>query len=77
MKDFYDMLGITANPSMVYHPQTNGQTGRKNAEIKKYLHMFVNNRQDDWADWVSLAEFMINNRTASLTGQSPFFLNLG
>lgn len=37
----------------------------------------MNYRQDDWADWLSLAEFTCNNRTHSSTGYSPFWLNYG
>jgi hypothetical protein len=70
-------LGIEANPSTAYHPQTDGQTERQNAEIEKYLRAWINERQDDWSEWLPMAEFAINNRVASATGVSPFFLNHG
>lgn len=34
-------LGITLRPSSAYHPQTNGQTERINAELEKYLRAYV------------------------------------
>jgi len=77
MNELYKMLDIEPAPSTAYHPETNGQTERENAEIVKYLRQFCNNRKDDWAEWLALAEFAINNRATSTTGQTPFFLNHG
>jgi len=77
MTEFYRMVGITANPSTAYHPQTDGQTERANAEVEKYLRAWINTRQDDWAEWLAIAEFAINNRTTTATGVSPFELNYG
>jgi hypothetical protein len=45
--------------------------------VEKYLRMFVNNRQDDWVDWLPIAEFAYNNAVHEATGYSPFFLNRG
>lgn len=62
---------------MAYHPQTDGQTERMNQEIEKYLCMFINEKQTDWADWLRPAEFALNNQANWATGYSPFFLNHG
>ncbi len=77
MKDLYDLLQIKGNFSTAYHPQTDGQTERVNQEVEKYLRMFVNHLQTDWAEWLSLAAFAHNNRTHSSTGKSPFEVNYG
>jgi hypothetical protein len=45
--------------------------------VEKFLHMFVTHRQDDWADWLPLAEFAYNNAKHEATGYSPFYLNHG
>ena len=45
------LLGVGLTPSTAHHPQTDGQTERVNQEIKTYLCVFINHRQDDWADW--------------------------
>ena len=42
---------------MAYHPQMDGQTERVNQEVKQFLHLFVNQRQDNWYDWLLIAEF--------------------
>ena len=41
-------------------PQTNGQTECINQEVKQYLWLFVNFHQDDWVEWLLLAEFSYN-----------------
>lgn len=70
-------LAVTLRPSSAFHPQTNGQTERINAELEQYLRLFVDWAQDDWADWLPLAEFAGNNTVSETTGVSPFFANYG
>lgn len=77
IRDLYRKLGIVGNPSTAYHPQTDGQTERVNQEIENYLRIFVNHRQDDWADWLPLAAFTYRNRKHSATGYSPFYMTHG
>jgi hypothetical protein len=77
MRALYKRLRIEGNPSTAYHPQTNGQTERMNAEVELYLKHWVNDKQDDWADWVGAAQFALNNRVASATKVSPFFMVYG
>jgi len=77
MKELCSQLGIERNPSTAYHPQTNGQTERVNQELKQYLRLYCNYRQNDWAEWLSIVEFPYNNQIHSSTGQSPFMINLG
>ena len=61
MKEFYAMVGVKVNPSTAFHPQTDGQTKRVYQEIKEYLWAYVDHLQDDWAEWLSTAEFTLNN----------------
>ena len=77
MTELFEILRIKGNPSTAYHPQTDGQTERVNQEIKEFLAMFVNEKQDDWSDWLAIAQFCHNDREHSATGYSPFFLNYG
>jgi hypothetical protein len=37
----------------------------------------MNFRQDDWTDWLPLAEFAVNNVISETTGVSLFFANYG
>ena len=77
MRELNRLLDIHTSPSTAYHPQSDGQTERVNQEIEQYLRVFVNHRQDDWAEWLPLAEFCHNNRVQASTRQSRFMLNTG
>src|SRR5882724_9351834 len=63
--------------STAYHPQTNGHTERVNQEVKQFLRLFVNQCQDDWDEWLSIAEFTYNNRVHTSMHSSPFMLDTG
>src|SRR5258707_3248505 len=69
------LLGVKLTPSTSYHPQTDGQTERMNQEIEAYLQVFVSHRQDDWANWLLLAEFAYNNKVHTATHWTPFELD--
>ena len=73
----YTALGIENATSTAYHPQTDGQTERVNQELEQYLRCYTSQVQDDWAKYVSLAEFAYNNRKHSATTKSPFEIILG
>jgi hypothetical protein len=77
MKELYKLVGIEGNPSMAYHPQMDRQMEWMNHEVEKYLHIFTNHQQDDWVDWLPLAEFAYNNMVNEATGTTPFYLNKG
>jgi len=70
-------LGIERNLSTAYHPETDGQTERINSVMEQYLRSYVNYQQDDWHQWLALAEFATNNHVSETTGVSPFFANYG
>jgi len=70
-------LGIEPRLSTAFHPQTDGQTERINSVMEQYLRCYVNYLQDDWSEWLPLAEFASNNHTSETTATSPFFANLG
>ena len=71
-KELNKILGIHTKLSTAFHPQTNGQTERANQEIEQYLRTFVNQRQDNWPEWLALTEFTHNNRIQASTQTSPF-----
>jgi transposase InsO family protein len=57
-------LGIDRQMSTAFHPQTDGQTEQMNAGMEQCLRVFVNHQQDDWVQWLPLAEFAANNRVS-------------
>src|SRR5258707_13317352 len=71
------LLGVKLTPSTSYHPQTDGQMECVNQEIEAYRRVFVSHRQDDWADWLPLAEFAYNNKVHAATHWTPFELDVG
>ena len=77
MRNLYKLIGIEGNPSTAYHPQTNGQTEWVNQEVEQYLRIYINHHQDDWVDWLPIAEFSLNNKIQTSTGYLPFFINRG
>jgi len=62
---------------MVFHSQTNGQIERVNQELEQYLRMFIDYRQEQWPDWLGMAEFVYNNKVHSSTKVLPFKTNYG
>ena len=77
MRGLSKILGIKIAALTAYHPQMDSQTKRVNQEVEQFLCLFVNQRQDDWYDWLSIAEFAYNNRVHALTQTSPFMLDAG
>jgi hypothetical protein len=72
-----EILKISPKLSSSYHPQTDGQSERTNQTLEQYLRCFINYQQDDWVDFLYMAEFAYNNSIHSSTGYSPFFANTG
>lgn len=66
-------LDIQLAPSTAYHPQTDGQTERTNQTLETFLKHFISFRQDNWVDWLPLAEFSFNNAVSTSTKITPFF----
>jgi len=77
MKELNNLLGIQTKLSMAYYPQTDGQTERINQELEQYLRVFINHRQEQWPDWLGMAEFAYNNKVHTVTKTSPFKANYG
>jgi hypothetical protein len=45
--------------------------------MEQYLRAYVNYQQDNWAQYLPLAEFTANNHVSETTGLLPFFMNYG
>jgi len=75
MRELNRMLGIKSKLSIVFHSQTNGQMERVNQELEQYLRMFIDHRQEQWPDWLEMAEFAYNNKAHSSTKMSSFKAN--
>ena len=72
MGELYKILEIKRKMSTAFHPQTEGQTEWLNCEINTYLCIYVSDRQQDWAKWIKITQFVWNNTVLSVTTDSPF-----
>jgi len=50
---------------------------RINQELKQYLRVFIDHRQEQWPDWLEMAEFVYNNKIYVTTKVLPFKANYG
>ena len=75
MQELNRMLGIKSKLSTAFYPQTDRQTERVNQELEQYLRIFIDHRQEQWSDWLGIAEFAYNNKVHSSTKTSPFKAN--
>jgi len=75
MKELNNLLEIQMKLSTAYHPQIDGQTERINQELEQYLRVFINHRQEQWPDWLGMAEFAYNNKIHMATKILPFKAN--
>ena len=69
------MLGIKTKLLISFHLQTDGQTKWMNQELEQYLWSFVDYRQNDWPEWLVIAEFAVNIKAHSATKVSLFIAN--
>ena len=70
-------MGIEQNISTVYHPRTDGQSEHMNQWVETFLRFVTNYKQDDWARWLPMAQFVHNNWPSDTTRKSLFFLLMG
>jgi len=50
VKELNNLLKIQTKLSTIYHSQTNSQTKRINQELKQYIRVFINHKQEQWLD---------------------------
>src|SRR5204863_8578327 len=72
-----ERLSIALKHSSSFHPETDGQTERLNAGVEQYLRAFMNFLQDNWVDWLPLAEFAANNVASEIPGSPRFSRTTG
>ena len=70
-------FGVDQRLTSSYHPQGNGQAENTNKGMEGFLRVHVNYKQNDWVDWLWMAEFVANNSVSATTGVTPFFATRG
>lgn len=76
-KRLCERIGTTPKLSTAFHPETDGQTENANASLKQFLRAYVNYNQDDWVDFLAVAEFEANSDRNASSGISPFMATKG
>ena len=77
MKELNHLLGIQTRLLTAYHLQTDGQMERINQELEQYLRVFIDHKQEQWPDWLRMAEFTYNNKIHAATKTLLFKANYG
>ena len=70
-------IGTKPKMSTSFHPETDGQTESANAALKQYLRAYVNYDQDNWVDFLPIAEFEANSDRNDSSGLAPFLATKG
>ena len=71
------ILNVKLKMSSADHPQSDGQAERTNRTVIEILRGYVNERNNNWVDFLPIVEIAINNSKSVSTGYSPFFSNYG
>ncbi len=74
-KFLMNQLKIHHKLSTAYHSQTDEQMKRMNQTLKQYLRCYINYRQNDWVQLLSIAQLTFNSVTTEVTSVSSFFAN--
>ncbi|GJP43588.1 hypothetical protein CLOM_g3032 [Closterium sp. NIES-68] len=75
-QDTWARYGTRLQFSSAYHPQTDGQTERKNQTMEQLIRTNCPDRKK-WEDVLPMLEFSYNNAPSATTNHSPFYLNYG
>jgi hypothetical protein len=77
LQDYLAIQESSHMPSTPYHPQTNGMVERMHGTMGSLITKLAEGSDEKWDDFVAPAVFILNARTHSVTGYSPFFLVYG
>ncbi len=74
-KSLVNQLEIHHKLSTAYHSQTDEQIKRMNQTLKQYLRCYINYRQNNWIQLLSIAQLIFNSTTTAVVSMSSFFAN--
>lgn len=71
-RELFQLNGTSFNFSSNYHPQVDGQSEVVNQTIKMYLRCLMSSQPENWAKWLSWAEFCYNTSWHATIGRTQF-----
>jgi hypothetical protein len=71
-QELFKLQGTQLHLNTTYHPQTDGQTKVVNKCLETYLRCFASEKQNQWAQWLPLAEWWYNTSYHTTTRMTPF-----
>jgi hypothetical protein len=71
-QELFKIQGTQLHLSIVYHPQTDGQTEVVNKCLETYLRCFASKKQHQWAQWLPQAKWWYNTSYHTATRMTPF-----
>ena len=73
-----DIFNTRLKMSSAHHPQTDGLSERMVGVLTTMISIFVNYRQNDWADYLGLLQFALNRHTVkNRDNLTPFLISQG
>lgn len=76
-KCLMETMKVKQGLSTAFHPQSDGQTEILNQILEQYLRSYVNYQQNDWVEWLPLAQWAYNSSDIENIKMSPFRANYG
>ncbi|KAL0239399.1 hypothetical protein GEMRC1_009507 [Eukaryota sp. GEM-RC1] len=79
MNELHGLLGISITTSLPYHHQSNGLVERRNRDINQNLKRVCYDQNDiqNWSAHLPSIQLILNSKTHSTTGFSPYELIFG
>jgi hypothetical protein len=71
-QELFKLQGTQLHLSTTYHPHTDGQTKFVNKCLETYLRCFSSEKQNQWAQWLPIAEWWYNTLYHTTTHMTPF-----
>jgi hypothetical protein len=77
MQSACKVTGVKHTPSTAYHPRTDGQSEHSNQWLETAIRFITDEKQKNWAPYLTITQFAHNNWPSDTTRKSPFFLLMG
>lgn len=71
------LLQVKQIQTTAYHPEANGVVERSHQTLMNFLSHYINEKQDDWDEWIDYALMAYRTTPHTATGYSPYYLNHG